>query len=136
MLAPSFAPSPQAPIAEEQAAVTQSRDVIEDIFMNTAVSVVLKIFQARCEYDEMFRMEHMELIRPQPNHVFADENQPAWRQETHARVNSQGLSRSQFLSHHRQVMALMTRKDATEFSNMRPGADTFGRPLLRIIALY
>jgi hypothetical protein len=113
-LPPSFAPSPQAPIAEEQAAVSQSRDLIENVFMNTAASVIQNVFQARCEYDETFRMEYMELIGSQPNRVFADENQLARRQETHARVNSQDLSRKRFVSRHRQIIRLMTRKDATQ----------------------
>jgi hypothetical protein len=51
-LPPSFAPSPQAPASEEQVAVSQSRDLIDDVFMNTSASVILKVFQARCEYDE------------------------------------------------------------------------------------
>jgi hypothetical protein len=50
--------------------------LIEDVFMNTAVSVIPKIFQARCEYDETFRMECMEPVGSQRNRVFADENQP------------------------------------------------------------
>jgi hypothetical protein len=111
---PHPVPSSQAPIAEEQAAVTQSRDLIEDVFTNTAASVILKVFQVRCEYDETFRMEYMEPVGSQPNCVFADENQPARRQEMHARVNSQDLSRKQFLSRHRKIIALMTPKDATK----------------------
>jgi hypothetical protein len=110
-LPPSFAPSPQAPTSEDQVAVSQSRDLIEDVFMNTAASVILKVFQARCEYDETFQMEYIKLIGSQPNRVFADENQPARRTETHARVNSQDLTRKRFVSRHRQIIALMTRKD-------------------------
>jgi hypothetical protein len=102
--------------------------LIEDVFMNTAASVIPKIFQARCEYDETLRMECMEPVGSQRTRVFADENQPGRCQETHARVNSQYLSRKRFLSHHRQIIALMTRKDATQEERMRPGADTFGRP--------
>jgi hypothetical protein len=113
-LPPSFALSPQAPTSEEQVAVSQSRDLIEDVFMKTSASVILKGFQARCEYDETFQMEYMKLIGSQPNHVFADENQPARRTETHARVNSQDLTRKRFVSRHRQIIALMTRKDATQ----------------------
>jgi hypothetical protein len=82
--------------------------------MNTSASVILKVFQARCEYDETFQMEYMKLIGSQPNRVFADENQPARRKETHARVNSQDLTRKRFVSRHRQIIALMTRKDATQ----------------------
>jgi hypothetical protein len=90
------APSPQAPTSEEQVVVSQSRDLIEDVFMNTAASVILKVVQARCECDETFQMECMKLIGSQPNRVFADENQPARRKETHARVNSQDLTRKPY----------------------------------------
>jgi hypothetical protein len=113
-LPPSFAPSPQAPTSEDQVAVSQPRELIEDVFMNTAASMILKVVQARCEYDETFQMEYMKLIGSQPNRVFADENQLALRKETHARVNSQDLTRKRFVSRRRQIIALMTRKDATQ----------------------